>query len=330
MPAVPRVLSGIQPSGDLQLGNYLGALRRFVGFQDTHDAFYCIVDLHAITVPQDPGELRARTLEMANLYLAAGLDPNRCTLFVQSHVAAHTELSWVLECTVSVGELRRMTQFKDKAEGREMVSAGLFTYPALMAADILLYDTDEVPVGDDQRQHVELTRDVAERFNHRHGEVFVVPRAVFSSVAARVMDLQDPTKKMSKSSTSPQGVIRLLEPAASIDKKIRRAVTDADGEVRYDPATKPGVSNLLDILAACTEGDPKELAEHYAQYGPLKADVAEAVIELLRPLQARYTELATDGAETERLLATGAERAREVADTTLARVRDALGLLPRR
>ncbi len=324
-----RVLSGIQPSGDLQLGNYLGALRRFVAFQDSHDAFYCIVDLHALTVPQDPVELRARTLEMANLYLAAGLDPDRCTLFVQSHVPEHAELAWLMECTASIGELRRMTQFKDKSDGRELVSAALFTYPALMAADILLYDTDEVPVGDDQRQHVELTRDLATRFNHRFGEVFVVPRPVFSTVAARVMDLQDPTRKMSKSATSPQGVIRLLEEPASIDRKVRRAVTDAEGEVRYDPADKPGVSNLLDILAACTDGDPKALADRYTQYGPLKADVAEAVVALLSPIQARYAELAGDPATTIEILLDGAARARQVAAATLTRAHDAVGLLPR-
>lgn len=324
-----RAFSGIQPSGDLHLGNYLGALRRFAREVPDAGALYCIVDLHAITVPQDPASLRARTIEMANLYLASGLDPDRVVLFVQSHVAAHTELAWLMECTASFGELSRMTQFKEKSDRKDFVSAALFTYPALMAADILLYDTTHVPVGDDQRQHLELTRDVAIRFNGRYGETFVVPEAVIPTAAARVMDLQDPTSKMSKSAESPQGSVGMLDEPAVIEKKFKRAVTDNDGEVRYDVAAKPGVSNLLSILAAATDRTVAEVAAGYSQYGPLKADAAAAVVEVLRPVQARYAELDADPAETERILAAGAERAREMAAVVLDRAREAVGLLPR-
>jgi tryptophanyl-tRNA synthetase len=326
-----RVFSGIQPSGDLQLGNYLGALRRFADEQHEHDAFFCIVDLHALTVPQDPADLRARTLQVAQLYLAAGLDPDACTLFVQSHVHEHTQLSWLLECTASFGELSRMTQFKEKSEQQKgFVSAALFTYPALMAADILLYDTDRVPVGDDQRQHLELTRDVAIRFNSRFGDIFVVPEAAIPKAAARVMDLQNPSAKMSKSAESP-GTVLLLDDPKVIEKKIKRAVTDADDppEVRYDPAGKPGVSNLLSILAAATGTSVDDLAGKYTQYGPLKADTAAAVVEMLRPVQERYRELAADPAETARLLAIGAGKAQAVAAGTIVRVKEAMGLLPR-
>jgi tryptophanyl-tRNA synthetase len=324
-----RVFSGIQPSGDVHLGNYLGAIRNFVVDQHEHDSLFCIVDLHALTVPQDPEALRAKTVELANLYLACGLDPEVCTLFVQSHVHEHTELTWLLECTASYGELRRMTQFKDKSESNEFVSAGLLTYPVLMAADILLYDADRVPVGEDQRQHLELTRDVASRFNARYGETFVVPQAAISKVAAKVMDLQTPTAKMSKSSDSPQGTVLLLDEPAVIERKIKRAVTDTDTDVRFDPATKPGVTNLLSILGAATGEDPAALAARYSQYGPLKADAAAAVIEALRPVQARYAELAADPATTAKVLQHGAEKAQEVAARTLARARDAVGLLPR-
>jgi tryptophanyl-tRNA synthetase len=326
---VPRVFSGIQPSGELTLGTYLGALRRFVTDQATSTSYFCIVDLHAITVPQDPEVLRRRTLETAALYVACGLDPDACTLFVQSHVAEHTELAWLMECTVSMGELRRMTQFKEKSDRQEFVSAGLFTYPALMAADILLYDTDRVPVGDDQRQHLELTRDVAERFNSRYGPTFTVPDPDIPKVAARVMDLQEPTRKMSKSIESPQGTVLMLDDPTVIERKFKRAVTDNDGEVRYDPAGKPGVSNLLGILAAVTDGDPNQLAERYTQYGPLKSDTAAAVIEALRPIQERYHELIQDGAALAEVVAKGADKARAVAQVTLARAREAVGLLPR-
>jgi tryptophanyl-tRNA synthetase len=325
---MPRVFSGIQPSGDLHLGNYLGALRRFAVAQHEADSLFCIVDLHALTVPQDPAELRARTVETAAIYLAAGLDPDVCTLFAQSHVPEHTGLAWLLECTASFGELRRMTQFKEKSESQDFVSAGLFTYPVLMAADILLYDTDEVPVGDDQRQHLELTRDVAMRFNGRFGDVFRVPDAAIPRVAARVMDLQRPTAKMSKSSESPQGTVLVLDDPAVIDRKFRRAVTDAGTDVVHDPAAKPGVSNLLSILAAATDRTPEQVAEGYSRYGPLKADAAAAVVELLRPVQERYRELAADPGAVQAVLAKGAAKAQPTAAATLARAREAVGLLP--
>jgi tryptophanyl-tRNA synthetase len=324
-----RVLSGIQPSGELTLGSYLGALRRFGQGEVTDESFFCIVDLHAITTPQDPALLRSRTLETAGLYLASGLDPAEVAIFVQSHVPEHTELAWLMECTASFGELSRMTQFKEKSEGREFVSAALFTYPALMAADILLYRADRVPVGDDQKQHLELARDLAGRFNSRFGEVFTIPEPDIARVSARVMDLQEPTNKMSKSVTSPQGTVLMLDAPAVIERKFKRAVTDNDGDVVYSPATKPGVSNLLDILAACTGETPETLAGKYTQYGPLKADTAAAVIELLAPIQARYAELAADPAHLHDVLRAGAITARGVAATTLARAHEAVGLLPR-
>lgn len=323
-----RVFSGIKPTGSVQLGNLLGALRHWVADQHAADSLYCVVDLHALTVPQDPAVLRATTLELAQVLLAIGIDPDVATLFIQSHVPEHTELAWIMECTAAVGELRRMTQFKDKSEGAEFVSGGLFTYPALMAADILLYDADRVPVGDDQRQHLELARDLALRFNHRYGETFVVPEAAIPPIGARVMDLQEPTRKMSKSEDSPQGTILVLEDLASVERKIKRAVTDTETEVRFDPDAKPGVSNLLSILAACTGGDPVALAEQYTQYGPLKADTAAAVCELLGPIQARYAELTADPAGTAAILHKGAVKARELAGPTLARARDHLGLVP--
>jgi tryptophanyl-tRNA synthetase len=328
---VTRVFSGIQPSGDTHLGNYLGALRNWVADQHEFDSYYCVVDLHAITVPQDPESLRARTLEMATILLAVGLDPDVCTLFVQSHVAEHTELAWLMQCTASIGELRRMTQFKDKSarQGQDFVSAGLLTYPTLMAADILAYDAERVPVGDDQRQHLELTRDVAERFNSRYGDTFVVPEAAVPRAGARVMDLQAPTAKMSKSAESPQGTVLLLDPPEVVAKKIKRAVTDTGTEVRYDPAEKPGVSNLLSILGAATGRSPEDVAAEYSQYGPLKADTAEAVVEVLRPVQARCQDLAADPAGTARLLEKGSDKARTVAARTLERARRNLGLLPR-
>ena len=323
-----RVLSGIQPSGDLHLGNYLGAIRNWASIQHRADAFFCVVDLHAVTVPKPPGELTRTTMKLSQMLMAAGLDPEVCTIFVQSHVREHTECAWLLECTVSYGELSRMTQFKDKADQHEFISAGLFTYPALQAADILLYDTDEVPVGADQRQHIELTRDIAERFNSRYGPTFAVPAAVIAEAGARVMDLQKPTEKMSKSLESPRGAVDLLDDPGAIAKKIRAAVTDSDGEVRFDPASKPGVSNLLSILAASTDRDPAAVAADYAMYGPLKADAADAVVELLRPVQARFAELEADPAETRRLLRVGADKARAIAAVTLDRARANIGLLP--
>ena len=320
-----RVFSGIQPTGEMHLGNYLGAVRRWVATQHD-DSLFCIVDLHALTIPKDPAELRAKTLEMTQLLVAAGLDPEIVTLFAQSQVPEHAELGWVMECTAAFGELRRMTQFKEKAEQADFVSAGLFTYPALQAADILLYDTDEVPVGDDQRQHIELARDLAIRFNGRYGETFVVPRHVIPPVGARVMDLQAPERKMSKSLDSPQGTVLVQDDPKVIERKFRRAVTDSEAEVRYDPVAKPGVSNLLSILAAATDGDPEALAGSYSQYGPLKADAAEAVIALLAPLQERFAKLAADPEETYRILRLGADKARSTASVTMARTRDRLGL----
>lgn len=322
-----RVLSGIQPSGDLHLGNYLGAIRNWARVQHTSDAFFPVVDLHAVTVPKPPGEVGRATLRLSQMLMAAGLDPEVCTIFVQSHVREHTECAWLLECTVSFGELSRMTQFKDKSDQQAFISAGLFTYPALQAADIVLYDADEVPVGADQRQHIELTRDIAERFNSRYGPTFTVPAAVIATAGARVMDLQQPTNKMSKSLESPRGTIDLLDDPAVIAKKIKSAVTDNDAEVRYDVATKPGVSNLLSILGAAVGRAPAEVAEDYSMYGPLKADTAEAVVELLRPVQARFAELEADPAETSRLLRIGANRARAIAAATLDRARTNIGLL---
>ncbi len=324
-----RVFSGIKPTGPVTLGNYLGALRNWVAAQADDDCVYCVVDLHALTVPHDPVELRTLTLELATVLLAVGIDPLRSTLFVQSHVHEHTELAWLMECTASVGELRRMTQFKEKSGDQAFISGGLFTYPALMAADILLYGSHRVPVGDDQRQHLELARDLAERFNHRFGPTFVVPEAGIPNVGARVMDLQEPTRKMSKTEESPQGVVLILEDPASIARKIRRAVTDTEVGVRYDPETKPGVSNLLAILGAATGQDPAELASRYHQYGPLKADCADAVVALLEPIQARYAELAADPAGTAAILSEGAAKARSVAAPILEQARTAVGLLPR-
>jgi len=321
-----RVFSGIQPSGEMTIGAYLGALRRFALHQDEDTSFFCIVDLHALTLPKDPDDLRSRIVSQAALYLAVGIDPDRSTIFVQSHVHEHAEMAWLMECAVSFGELSRMTQFKDKSSRGEFVSASLFTYPALMAGDILLYDTDEVPVGDDQRQHIEITRDIAIRFNSRFGETFVVPKGVIPTVGARIMDLQSPTDKMSKSVESPQGTVLMLDEPAVIERKFKRAVTDNDAEVRYDREAKPGVSNLLEILGVAIGEDPVALAGKYTQYGPLKADAAAAVIELLRPVQARYRELMADPGELARILADGAAKAQSVAAPTLLRAQTAMGL----
>lgn len=326
-----RVLSCIQPTGDVHLGNYLGALRNWVLGQHHGDVFHGIVDLHALTVTDAPDVLGQQTLELAAMLFAIGLDPQIVTIFVQSHLPQHSQLGWIMECTVSFGELSRMTQFKDKAAKREteFVSAGLFTYPALQAADILLYDAQEVPIGDDQRQHVEITRDIALRFNHRFGDTFVVPKAVTPPVGARVMDLQNPTAKMSKSGDNDAGVINMLDEPAVIEKKFKRAVTDSDNEVRFDPENKPGVSNLLEILGATTQSSPQALAENYTQYGQLKADAGAAVSAMLAPIQQRYKELMADRGELQRLLGIGAQRASIVASATLARAHEAIGLLPR-
>jgi len=324
------VLSCIQPTGDVHLGNYLGALRPWVEGQHRAQVFHGIVDLHALTVVDEPGVVGRQTLHLAAVLFAVGLDPEVATVFVQSHVPEHSQLGWMMECTVSYGELSRMTQFKDKVAQRkeQFVSAGLFTYPALQAADILLYDTDEVPVGEDQRQHVEITRDIAIRFNGRFGDTFVVPRAVHPSAGARVMDLQDPTSKMSKSARSDAGIVHLLEDPDSIARKFKRAVTDNDGEVRYDRASKPGVSNLLEILAAIEGSTPEGVAVRYSGYGALKSAVAEAVTETLGGIRARYHGLMGDPAELSRLLAIGTSRARTVATATLDRAHRAVGLLP--
>jgi tryptophanyl-tRNA synthetase len=328
-----RVLSGIQPTGDIHLGNYLGALRWWVVDQYEHDSYYCVVDLHALTVPREPAELRAKTVECAAMLLAVGLDPEVCTLFVQGHLSEHSELTWLLECTASMGELRRMTQFKDKTAkgGEESARVGLFTYPVLQAADILLYDADWVPVGDDQRQHLELTRDLAMRFNQRYGATFVIPAAHIPAAGrgARIMDLQEPKAKMSKSAESPQGTVLLLDPPKVIERKIKRAVTDTEAVVRYDPGTKPGVSNLLELLGLATDRTPQEVAGSYSQYGPLKADTAAALVALLQPVQERYHDLMNDPATVEKILQHGAEKARVVAAPTLQRARNAMGLLPR-
>jgi tryptophanyl-tRNA synthetase len=322
-----RQFSGIKPSGEMHLGNYAGAVRRWVDQQD--DGIFCVVDLHAMTVPFDPAEFNAETRRLAALLVAAGLDPQRCTLFVQSHVPVVTELTWILNCVASDGELRRMTQFKDKSQGDESVSAGLYDYPVLMAADIVLYDTDEVPVGEDQVQHVELTRNLAQRFNHRFGDTLVVPKATVPPVGARIKDLQNPAAKMSKSVDSPQGTILVLDDPKRITKKVKSAVTDSDTAVRFDVEAKPGVSNLLALLSVATGRPIPELEAEYgtAGYGTFKAAVAEALVEYLRPTRERYEELASDPAELERLLAVGAARAQEIADATMTRVRAATGLL---
>ncbi len=323
------MLSCIQPTGEVHLGNYLGALRNWVSGQHKADVFHGIVDLHALTVTEEPGLIGRNTLQLAAVLFAVGLDPDVATVFVQSHVPEHSQLGWIMECTVSFGELSRMTQFKDKSAKREaeFVSAGLFTYPALQAADILLYDADEVPVGDDQRQHIEITRDIAIRFNHRFGETFVIPKSVTPPSGARVMDLLNPTSKMSKSGDDDTGVIYLLDDPAKIEKKFKRAVTDSETEVFFDHEKKPGVSNLLEILAAATGTTPQKAAETYTKYGDLKSASAQAVIAMLEPIQARYFELLNDQDELMRLLHKGNARAKQVASQTLSRAQSAIGFL---
>jgi tryptophanyl-tRNA synthetase len=323
-----RVLSGIQPSGVPHLGNYLGAIRNWVELQSAN-TLYCVVDLHSLTLDIDPADLRRQTVELAASLFAAGLNPDICTVFVQSHVPEHAQLSWLLECVASYGELTRMTQFKDKADRQGGSRAGLLTYPVLMAADILLYDTTHVPVGDDQRQHLELTRNIAERFNFRYGDTFVVPEGLIPASGARVMDLQDPTRKMSKSLASPLGTVGIFDPPSEIVKKVKKAVTDLDGEVRFDRDSKPGLSNLLDIFSAFTGEAPSSIAQRYERYGDLKAALAEVIVESLDPVQKRYYELLADPGELTRQIAIGAERARALAATTYARAASAMGLLPR-
>ena len=330
--ARPRVLSGIQPTADsFHLGNYLGAVKQWVALQDDNDAYYCVVDLHAITLdPPPPEELRRRTRVSAAQLLAAGLDPQRCALFVQSQVPQHPQLSWVLECIAGFGEASRMTQFKDKSarSGAEHYSVGLFTYPVLQAADILLYQANRVPVGEDQRQHLELTRNLAQRFNSRYGDTFTVPEAYVPKGAAKILDLQDPTAKMSKS-LGDAGTLNLLDDPKVLTRKVKRAVTDTETEVRYDPATKAGVSNLLAILGAVTDRTPTDVEQDFAglQYGHLKVAVADALVAFAEPFAARTRELLDDPAELDRLLAVGAERARAVAGPTLADVYERVGFL---
>ena len=329
----PRVFSGIQPTADsFHIGNYLGALRQWVALQDTHDTVYCVVDLHAITVPQDPAQLRRRSRVAAAQLFAAGLDSERSIVFVQSHVPEHAELAWVLACITGFGEASRMVQFKDKSAkgGADAASVGLFTYPVLQAADILLYDADQVPVGEDQRQHLELTRDLAQRFNHRFGPTFVVPGPYILAEVAKIADLQDPSIKMSKSASSPQGIIDVLEDPASIRRKIMRAVTDADGEVRADEAAKPGVTNLLRIYSALTGEPITDLEKRYAGagYGTFKKDLAEVVVDAFAPIRERTEKLLADEAELDRLLAVGAVKAQALASATMRRVRERVGFLP--
>ncbi|QIM21548.1 tryptophan--tRNA ligase [Phycicoccus sp. HDW14] len=329
--ARPRILSGMQPTSDsLHLGNYLGALVNWVGLQDDFDAYYFVADLHALTVPTDPEVLRRRTRVTAAQFIAGGVDPKRSAVFCQSHVTAHAELGWVMNCLTGFGEASRMTQFKDKTAKGQNANVGLFTYPMLMAADILMYDAAYVPVGEDQRQHLEITRDLAERFNTRFGETLVVPEPYIVKGSAKIQDLQDPTAKMSKTGSSPKGLIDLMEDPARIAKNIRSAVTDTEAEVRYDPEAKPGVSNLLVIHSVLSGTPVEEVAASFAGrgYGDLKKEVADVVVAALGPFQERMTELLDDPAELDRILADGADRAAEVAHATMARVRDAVGLLP--
>jgi len=328
----PNLLSGMQPSASsLHLGNYLGALTQWVKMQDDFNAYYVIVDLHAITVPQDPKELRQNTRRTAAQYIAAGIDPDKSALFVQSHVPAHAQLAWVLNCITGFGEASRMTQFKDKSQkgGADNSSVGLFTYPILQAADILLYQPKSVPVGEDQRQHLELTRDLAMRFNSRFGKTFEIPEAHILKETAKIYDLQEPTAKMSKSAADPKGLVNLMDEPNAIAKKIKSAVTDTDGEIRFDRETKPGVSNLLGIYSAITGETIESLASRLQGqgYGSLKAEVADAVIGKLDPIRLRATELLEDPAELDRLLAQGAEKANEIAERTLSSVYDRLGFV---
>jgi tryptophanyl-tRNA synthetase len=309
-----RIFSGIQPTGAKHFGNYSGGFRQYAATQDLGEAFFCIVDLHSITTPQEPETVREATLDLAAILLATGVDPERSTVFVQSHVPAHTQCAWVLSCLATYGELRRMTQFKEKGKG----SAGLFTYPVLMAADILLYHTDKVPIGDDQRQHLELTRNIAERFNTRYGETFKLPEGIYPEVGARVMDLQEPERKMSTTGGTPQGTVGLLDPPDTVRRKVRSAVTDSGSEVRRGD-DKPGITNLIDIMSVATRTTPEEIEARYdgLGYGKFKEDVAEAVVALLDPIRLRYGELRGNPAELRAVLADGAAKAESIATETL-------------
>ena len=330
----PRLFSGMQPSAEsLHLGNYAGALMQWRDMQSTHDAVFCVVDLHAITVPQDPAKLRENTRRTAAQYIAAGIDPDHSTLFVQSHVPAHTQLAWVFNTITGFGEASRMTQFKDKSakQGADSASVGLFTYPILQAADILLSDAAVVPVGEDQRQHIELTRDIAARFNSRFGDTLVVPEVRILKESAKVFDLQNPESKMSKSGESPQGIVWLLDDPTTVAKKVKSAVTDTDRDIRFDPANKEGVSNLLGILSLLGGTPIDRLEEEFAGkgYGDLKGAVADAVVAEFEPIRARTLDLLADPAELDRMLAVNADRAGQIAEATLTRVYDAVGFLPR-
>jgi tryptophanyl-tRNA synthetase len=323
-----KIFSGIQPTGDKTLGNYIGGFRQYARTQELGEAYFCIVDLHSITVEYDPEDLRERTLDLFAMLVATGLDPERSTVFAQSQVTAHAEASWLLSSVTSYGQLGRMTQFKEKAEQREFISSGLFTYPVLMAGDILLYQTDVVPVGDDQRQHIELARDIAERFNARFGETFVVPEGIFPEVGGRIMDLQEPTKRMSTTSGTPQGTVRVLDDPDVIRKKFRSAQTDSGREVLRG-ADKPGITNLIAILAVTTDRSPEEIERAYdgAGYGDFKRDVGDAVADVLTPVRERYLELRADESELRRLLALGAERARKASAPTLAAMYERMGFV---
>ena len=325
----PRVFSGIQPTGRKTLGNYSGGFRQYVQTQEAGDGFFCIVDLHSITVEYDPAELRSSTLDLAALLFASGLDAERSTIFCQSHVTAHAEAAWLLSAVTSYGQLGRMIQFKEKSEGKEFVSAGLFTYPVLMAGDILLYQTDLVPIGDDQRQHLELARDIAERFNFRYGETFRVPDGQYPEIGGRIMDLQEPTNKMSTTMSSEQGAVYVGDAPDVIRKKFKTAVTDSERDIRYDPEQKPGVSNLLEIMSVAT-GEPFDALERRfsnAGYGDLKEAVGESVVELLTPIRERFDALRADERELQRLLGLGAEKARRTAQPTLELMYDRMGFV---
>ena len=321
-----RILSGIQPSGTMHNGNYLGAVKQWVAPQNP-DAYYCVVDLHALTLEIEPATLREQTLDCVATLLAAGIDPEVATLFVQSRVPVHAQMSWLLECVATYGELGRMTQFKEKSSRQKGYRVGLLTYPVLMAGDILLYDAEQVPVGDDQRQHLELTRELAERFNNRYGPTFTVPVGYVPHAAARVMDLQEPSRKMSKSISSPLGSIYLFDDPDEISKKVMKAVTDTDGEVRFDPKKKPGLSNLLEIFSSFDGVTPQEVATRYERYGDLKKDLAELVIESLAPIKARYLELRADPAQLEQVIAHGTKKATATAEPVYQRAAAAMGLI---
>ena len=324
-----RIFSGIQPTGTKHLGNYSGGFRQYAATQEEGDAFFCIVDLHSITIEYDAENLRSATLDLAAMLFATGLDPERSTVFVQSHVSAHPEAAWLLSAVTSYGQLGRMTQFKEKGERQEFVSAGLFTYPVLMAGDILLYQTNVVPIGDDQRQHLELARDVAERFNSRYGQTFTVPEGRYPELGARIMDLQEPTNKMSTSLSSEQGAVYIADTPDEIRKKFKRAVTDSDNEIRYDPATKPGVSNLLEIMSVATGTAIDDLVIRFqgGGYGDLKEAVGESVVELLAPMREKFVALREDERELHRLLALGAEKARRASEPTLEQIYDRMGFV---